>query len=474
MSILVALSILVRILNFCWSIVLVRRVRDWRLAFLPPMMILTVLRQTIDLFEDGVSWQVSWSMPLSEVPGLLLSGITFLLIFVLDRIFKEREQVRVALAASLAKYYTVFRSSPDAIAIISRETSRIHEVNDGFQQLLGIGREEAVGRTSLDLDIWEDEDVRQRAIEHIERDGQVRDFEARLNTRSGDTVTCQLSAEVIELEGELCTLMVMRDITQSQQAKKEREAFVEQLEAKNAELERFTYTVSHDLKSPLVTIRGFVGLLKKDLLSGRQERVERDVEKIDGAAATMGQLLDEVLELSRIGRVTNPPVEVSVVELARQAAELVDGRIDERGLEMQIDPELPIVIGDRPRLLEVFQNLFENAIKFMGEQPKPRIEAGVAPGEGDDVVFYVRDNGKGVSPRYHDKIFGLFERLDHSIEGTGIGLALVKRIVEVHGGSIWIESEGEGKGSTFFLTLPGVEADVEASTTADATFDRLA
>lgn len=460
MSILVVVSILIRILNFCWSIVLVRRVRDWRLAFVPLIMILTVLRQTLDLVEDGVAWEVSWAMPWSEVPGLLISGITFLLLFVLDRIFEEREQVLEELAASRTKYYTVFRSSPDAIAIISREDGRIVEINDGFQQLFGFEREETVDRTSLELGIWASAERRQEAIDGLEKDGHVRDFVARFNTRSGQAITCQLSAEVLEIEGETCILMVLRDITQSQQAKRERDAFVEQLEAKNAELERFTYTVSHDLKSPLVTIRGFVGLLERDIRHGRSERIERDLKKIDGAAETMGQLLDEVLELSRIGRVTNPPMKVSLGELAEQAAELVGARLDERGVALEVDPDLPVVVGDRPRLLEVFQNLFENAVKFMGEQPSPRIEVGMREAESPQ-VFYVRDNGQGIAPRYLERIFGLFERLDHGVEGTGIGLALVKRIIEVHGGRIWVESAGVGQGSTFCFTLPGEGLEAE-------------
>ncbi len=461
MSILVCLSIAVRILNFFWSIALVRRVRDWRLAFLPLMMVLTVMRQTIDLVEDGVAWQISWSMPLSEVPGLMLSGITFLLIFVLERIFKERSDAKDALEASLAKYHTVFSSSPDAIVITALGDSRLLEVNEGFCRFFGVNSEEAVGRTNAELGIWTDRNDRLRALEILERDGKVHDFETRFETRLGGsagsrkTVPCSISIEAIEIDGQPHTLTVIRDISESKQVEEVREAFVEQLEAKNAELERFSYTVSHDLKSPLVTIRGFVGLLERDVASGHAERIQRDIERIDGAAATMGRLLDELLELSRIGRVTQPPTEVSLTTLAREAAELVAGRITERDVRLRIADDLPIVSGDQPRLVEVFQNLLENAIKFMGEQSSPRVEIGVGESRGQ-LACYVRDNGMGIEPRYHEKIFGLFNRLDQSVEGTGIGLALVKRIIEVHGGEIWVESMGAGQGSTFWLTLPGL------------------
>ena len=246
---------------------------------------------------------------------------------------------------------------------------------------------------------------------------------------------------------------LQQEIDERKRVERERETFVEELEAKNAELERFTYTVSHDLKSPLVTIKGFLGLLEKDALAGDIEHMKRDIEHVNAATETMARLLAELLELSRIGRVMNPPEDVPLNDLAREALALVEGELVARGVEVEIDPALPVVAGDRVRLLEVYQNLIENAVKFMGDQPKPRVELG-ARIEGTEVVCFIRDNGMGIDPKYHTKVFELFERLDQQIEGTGIGLALVKRIVEMHGGRIWVESEGEGKGSTFYFTLP--------------------
>ena len=457
MSILVLLSISIRVLNCVLALALVRRLRDWRLSFLPLMMILTVLRQTIHFLETSESWRVSWTMPLSEVPGLLLSGITFFLIFFLQRIFEQRDQATEALEASEAKYHTAFRASPDAIVIVSFQDSKILEVNDGFRRLFGFDREQAVGRTTLELGLWDNSADREEATARLIREGRVRELEALFRTRSGELVTAELSIELIELDGEPCTLTVMRDVSERTKVEKEREAFVEQLEAKNAELERFTYTVSHDLKSPLVTIRGFVGLLEKDILEGDAEGQRRDLERIDSAAETMARLLDELLELSRVGRVADPAVKISLSELAKDAAELVATRIEERGVSLEIEPAMPQVFVDRPRWIEVFQNLLENAVKFMGDQPNPRIEIGVRHDEVGQLpgrlTVYVRDNGQGIERRFHDKIFGLFDRLDPSIEGTGIGLALAKRIIEVHGGTIWVESEGPGKGSTFCLTL---------------------
>jgi len=234
-----------------------------------------------------------------------------------------------------------------------------------------------------------------------------------------------------------------------------RKKLISELENKNAELERFTYTVSHDLKSPLFTIRGFLGYLEPDARSGNFERLRGDVQRITDATDKMQRLLNELLELSRVGRIKNEPGYLPFAELAREASELAQGRIMARGISIHIAPNLPNVYGDRLRLTEVLQNLLDNAAKFMGDQKDPCIEIGCTGQEPESgtPIFFVRDNGMGIAPDHFDRVFGLFNKLDPKSDGTGIGLALVKRIVEVHGGRIWVESEA-GKGSTFFFTLP--------------------
>ena len=195
------------------------------------------------------------------------------------------------------------------------------------------------------------------------------------------------------------------------------------------------------------------GLVEQDAAKGDTERMQHDIDQIGHAADKMARLLDELLELSRIGRLMNPPVAVSLTDLAHEAVRLVTGRIVARGVAVAIADAMPVVYGDRERLVQVFQNLIDNAVKFSGHQSDPRIEIG-AHQKGEEVVCYVRDNGMGIDPKYHEKIFGLFDRLDATGEGTGIGLALVQRIVEVHGGEIWVESGGLGQGSTFYFILP--------------------
>jgi PAS domain S-box-containing protein len=235
----------------------------------------------------------------------------------------------------------------------------------------------------------------------------------------------------------------------------ERENLIAELTAKNAELERFTYTVSHDLKSPLVTIKGFLGYLEQDMLTGNIERLRADSKRIGSAVEKMQELLNDLLELSRVGRFINLPEAIPFDELARAAMELVAGHLAEHNVTVQIQPNLPVVNVDRQRLLEVLQNLLDNAAKYMGGQAEPLIEIGQRgeDAEAGQPVFFIKDNGMGVAPEYHERIFGLFNKLDPRSEGTGVGLALVKRIIEVHEGRIWIESE-LGKGSTFYFTLP--------------------
>jgi signal transduction histidine kinase len=132
--------------------------------------------------------------------------------------------------------------------------------------------------------------------------------------------------------------------------------------------------------------------------------------------------------------------------------ELAHGQIESRGVEVEVSPDLPVVVGDRLRLVEVLQNLIDNAVKYMGDQPHPRIEIGSRQ-EDNETICYVRDNGIGIEPDYQAKVFDLFEQLDQRMEGSGIGLALVKRIVEIHGGRIWVESQGRGHGTTFCFSI---------------------
>lgn len=293
------------------------------------------------------------------------------------------------------------------------------------------------------------------AIARALESGQVNAFEYQL--MQGEEVKI-FEARIAAVDAETVIAMI-RDVSLIKWISAEREKLITELEAKNAELERFVYTVSHDLKSPLVTIVGFLGYLEEDIRRGNMEDLRKDVERIYLAAYKMQDLLKDLLELSRIGRTMNPPQTISFEELVKEALELTEGRLQEHGVRASIQPNLPTIRGDHKRLLELTQNLIDNAAKYMGDQAEPKIEIGHDGYENEKPILFVRDNGMGIAPEYFERIFGLFNKLNPNSEGTGVGLALARRIVEFHGGRLWVESE-LGKGSTFYFTLPPAsEAD---------------
>ncbi len=486
---------------------------------------------------------------------------------------RERSAVEIAMRASEEKFRKVFNNSNVAISIVTLEEGRFIEANAAFWKLSGLTPEEAIGHTSLELDLWDKPEGREEFVRELREKHSLQNVPVEFSNNAQRNKTSVAFYELIHIEDQLCILCMFYDITEQKQVQdalknteartrailasipdmifeiskggtlldfmasaeiapvmspsqfigktimelfppsiaqqtlfalertlateqlhafeyglppgeegqffearvsaispesaiimvrdisqrkwieSEREKLINELEDINSELERFTYTVSHDLKSPLITIKGFLGFLEQDAASGNLVRLKSDVKRISDATDKMQLLLNELLELSRIGRQVTSHQQVNFEELAHEMVELLYGRLHEKEIQVHIQAKLPAVYGDRQRLGEVLQNLIDNAAKFMGSQPKPRIEIGQNGQEGDMPVFFVKDNGVGIDPIHQDRIFGLFNKLDATSDGTGIGLALVKRIIEVHGGRIWVESE-VGHGSTFFFTLP--------------------
>lgn len=241
------------------------------------------------------------------------------------------------------------------------------------------------------------------------------------------------------------------EIRMREEAEMEREEVIQQLKRKNQELDRFALRVSHDLKTPLITLAGFLGYLEKDIKDGKHEQAVKDFSQINAAAKTMGKFVDELLDLSRVGRITNPPLDVPFDNLLQDALKATDGLLKAKQVQVEVDSIFPVVHVDRARVVQVMQNLITNAVKFMGDQPAPRIKIGFKEIDGEH-IFFVNDNGIGIAPENHERIFELFNKLNPEMEGTGIGLGLVKKIIEVHHGRIWVESE-LGRGSTFKFTL---------------------
>jgi signal transduction histidine kinase len=192
-------------------------------------------------------------------------------------------------------------------------------------------------------------------------------------------------------------------------------------------------------------------MLKNDLQAQRLDQVEKDFERIAGAADKLDKLLSDLVELFRLERISNPYEEINLLQLTLDALETLD--MYSTNVVVSVSPKLPVVYGDRSRLHKALVILIENAAKYTCDQPHPEITIGVRHEDFESTIF-VQDNGLGIEPQYYDRIFNLFEQLNPTMEGNGLGLPLAKRIIELHGGRIWVESKGIRQGSTFFFTLP--------------------
>ena len=365
------------------------------------------------------------------------------------RSFREKAVAAEAIRET-KEYLENLINHANAPIIVWDAEGRITRFNHAFEEIAGRQAGQVLGKG---LDCLFADDQRERAMAIVRQAGAGERFamvEVPIrHTDGAQRMILWNSAPILGTDGktQVATIAQGQDITERTRAKA---ALLE----KNAELERFLYTASHDLKSPVVTVRTFLGYLEQDMAAANAGRIAKDVHFIRTAADKMTRLLDDLLEISRIGRIVAPPVSVTFKNLAAEALAAVAGRITERGVAVTVGDHDLTLCGDQIRLAEIWQNLVENACKFMGDQPQPRIGLGVEALAGE-TVFYVRDNGIGLDPRYHGKVFALFEKLDPKAEGTGIGLAMVKRIVELHQGRIWVESSGPGAGACFYFTLPG-------------------
>lgn len=233
----------------------------------------------------------------------------------------------------------------------------------------------------------------------------------------------------------------------------------QELEYSNKELEQFAYVISHDLKSPLVTIQGFAGRFMKYIEEGNKEKAKDSSTRVQKAAKRMGELIDDVLMLSRIGR--KELIERKLIDLDTEMVKIredLQGELNEAGATLVIGTYLPTVYADSGEIRQIFQNLLINAIKYGCIEPGKTITIGARQGERESCVF-VQDEGPGIPKEYHARIFQLFQRLDQTISGTGLGLAIVSKVMKSLGGRAWVESE-KGKGSTFWLAFPKVSKSI--------------
>ncbi len=384
----------------------------------------------------------------------------------------ERKRAEEQLNAALRQLDDILEFLPDSIFVIDR-SGQVVAWNRAIETLTGVPKAAVLGCGApayanaiyghgrpclidlLDADLATTGplyDALTRQGETLRGEACVTDLGGR-----GPAYLWAVAAPLYDRDGRRTgAIEVIHDITDRRHREEEREAMIRQLSQINEELERFTYTVSHDLKSPLITISGFLGRLRSDLTAGRLAQADRNIARMEQATAHMARLLEELLELSRIGRLVNPPETVALGHLVAMVKELLAGSIAANGVRVEAIEPLPQVHGDRQRLREVMQNLIENAIRFSAGCPDAQVAVGCA-GVDDErgwPLCYVRDNGSGFAPAYAERIFGLFEQLEPGRGGTGIGLALVRRIIEVHGGRVWAESAGPGQGACFWFTLP--------------------
>lgn len=421
------------------------------------------------LYED---WGIS--KPVMDTPVSIAINLTGLFIFssvqiyfIINLLKKSLRDADQQLRERL-RIEQVLRSEQERLAL-ALDASKMGTWNwdieagtiswsDQIEALFGIGKGEFDGKYDTYLSLIHPEDlpnVQQEVARALATPEYHYVVEHRLIWRSGETRWAEGRGNVYRNAAGRPIRMAgtMVDVTERKRGEAEREHLIHELAAKNTELEQFTYTVSHDLKAPIITIKGFLGFLEQDAAAGNQARLQRDVERINGAVEKMHDLLNDLLELSRIGRMLNSPEPIAFGTLVNEALEILQGRLQASAPQIKVDQNFPTVQGDRRRLLEVIQNLIDNAVKFSSKQTEPVIEIGTRGLENGMPVFFVRDNGIGIAPEHHERIFGLFNKLDPLAEGTGIGLAIVKRIIEFHGGRIWVESE-VSKGATFYFALP--------------------
>ncbi|MBN1435708.1 MAG: response regulator [Sedimentisphaerales bacterium] len=379
---------------------------------------------------------------------------------------REARREHEALQQSEAQKKAILDGIKTFIVFLDSEL-KILWANESAVEISGMSVEQVLGQFCYKIHWQTDE----RCVDcPVVRAFETGVFQTGTVIGPGNCIWDVSGSPVTDEKGEIVGVVeISRDITARVEGERELEKLIIALEQKNSELERFAYTASHDLRSPLITIKGFLGLLEQDAAEGKHEQLRSDVNTIVEAVDRMDRLLKELLELSRVGRIGTPSEMVSMDEVVKEARALASGEIEKYNSRVTIASDLPVVWGDRNRLVELVQNLLSNSAKYMGSQRRPEIHVGCEQRDGSQ-VFYVRDNGIGIEPRYHEKVFGLFNQLDPASEGTGVGLTLVKRIVEIHNGKIWIESEGNNQGSTFYFSLPteppgdgGLAVDVKSS-----------
>lgn len=370
---------------------------------------------------------------------LVLSGVTLYSANLIGRLDLERGR-----ADEENRRYARFFSMSIEMLGISGFDGYFKHVSPAWTRVLGYTPEEILAIPYIDL-IHPDDRARLRAIIPLVRDGRPHEsIELRYRHKNGSYRW--LSWNVVAVPGEHISYAVARDITPLKET-------TAQLEAVNRELDGFARSVSHDLRAPVRAVDGFAQLLEEEHAQQLDAEGRRLLAVVRQSSRNMGQLIDDLLAFSRVSRQQREPVRVVMQELARAAASEARAAEPARSIEVDLG-ELPEIEGDRAMLRQVWVNLLSNAVKYTRVRPDATIRVNGAIADGY-ARYSIADNGTGYDPRYQDKLFGVFQRLHGSeeYEGTGVGLALVKRIIERHGGTVSAEGR-PGEGATFSFALP--------------------
>lgn len=376
----------------------------------------------------------------------------------------ERHEARDAAARSEALFAAAFDRSPVAATLGMMPGMQFVAVNAAFEDLTGYTAGEFVGQDSAALSLWVDPEARARVLSRLRDEGSVDGVEFEFRDKSGRIGTALYFAETIRTPEADYVLSKVLDITARKAAELVLARTAEELETlvaartadlkrANEEMEAFTYSVSHDLRAPLRHITGYIELLERRYRDGLDDQARHYLDSVSGSARQMGYLIDALLHISRTSRLELVRSRVDMAESLAAVLRDLDGGQEGRDIRWDIGP-LPPVMGDRGMLRLVWRNLAENAIKYTRAREVAHISVSAERAEGE-VVFRVSDDGAGFDMRYAGKLFGVFQRLHPTAEyeGTGIGLATVRRIVERHGGRTWAEGE-PGAGATFWFSIP--------------------
>lgn len=342
----------------------------------------------------------------------------------------------------------LFNYNPAAISITRLSDATYLELNDAFVQMTGFSKEELLGHSSAELGLVVNVEKREDVLKQIRENGSARNFEMTIRQKSGGTLETLTSVETILLDDEKYAINIIHDITERKRAE-------EQLSAVNKELEAFSYSVSHDLRAPLRSIHSYINILFEEYGERLDDEAKRLINIVMSNSKKMGQLIDDLLAFSRLGRRELTRTVLNMQSLVKSVWEdqvVIQGR---KNLKLVMGEYLPNATGDSAAITQVWTNLISNALKYSRNKECSIVEIGHLDKDGT-TVYYVRDNGAGFDMKYYDKLFGVFQRLHSSkeFEGTGVGLAIVHRIVSKHGGTVWADSK-VNEGTTFFFSLSG-------------------